>query len=73
VAQGVGPKFKPQSTKQNKNKSSQVLVAHAYNPTTEEADIRKIEVQSQPRQIVQESLSPKYPTHKRAGSVAQVG
>jgi hypothetical protein len=29
-------------------------------------------VQSQPRQIVHETLFPKYPTQKRAGEVAQV-
>jgi hypothetical protein len=36
---------------------------------TQEAEIRRIIVQSQPRQIVQESLSQKDP--KRAGGVAQ--
>jgi hypothetical protein len=38
---------------------------------TQEAEIRKIEVQSQPGQIVQETLSQKNPTHKRAGGVSQ--
>jgi hypothetical protein len=30
---------------------------------TQEAEIRRIKVQSQPRQIVHETLSQKYPTH----------
>jgi hypothetical protein len=37
-----------------------------------EAEIRKIEIQCQPGQIVLETLSQKYPTQKRAGGVAQV-
>jgi hypothetical protein len=37
----------------------------------QEAEIRRIEVQSQPRQIVHEALSRKNPSHKRAGGVAQ--
>jgi hypothetical protein len=36
------------------------------------AEIRRSEVQSQPRQIVCETLSQKYPTQKRAGGMAQV-
>jgi hypothetical protein len=43
------------------------LVADASNSTTQEADIRRILVQSQPRQIVHETLSQKYPPQK--GSV----
>jgi hypothetical protein len=39
---------------------------------TWEAEIRRIEVQSQPRQIVHETLFQKYPTQKRAGGVVQV-
>jgi hypothetical protein len=39
---------------------------------TQEAKIRRITVQSQPRQIVWETLSRKYSTQKRAGRVAQV-
>jgi hypothetical protein len=39
---------------------------------TQEAEIRRIAVQSQPRQIVCETLSPKNPSQKRAGRVAQV-
>jgi hypothetical protein len=38
-----------------------------------EAEIRRIEVQSQPRQIIHEPISLKYPTQKkkkRAGRVA---
>jgi hypothetical protein len=36
------------------------------------AEIRKIKVQSQPRKIVHETLSQKYPTQRRAGRVIQV-
>jgi hypothetical protein len=39
---------------------------------TQETEIRKIEVQSQPRQIVCKTLSQKYPVQNRAGRVAQV-
>jgi hypothetical protein len=46
-------------------------VNHTCNPT-QEAEIRRIVVQSQPRQIVQETLSQKHPTQKRAGRLAQV-
>jgi hypothetical protein len=38
---------------------------------TWEAEIRNIMVHSQPRQIVCEILSQKYPTQNRAGGVAQ--
>jgi hypothetical protein len=38
---------------------------------TQEAKIRRILVQSHPRQIVQEILSQKYPTQKRVDGVAQ--
>jgi hypothetical protein len=38
----------------------------------QESEIRRIIVQSQPRQIVFETLSQKYPTQNRAGGVAQV-
>jgi hypothetical protein len=38
---------------------------------TQEAEIRSIVVPSQPWQIVQETLSRKNPTQKRAGGVAQ--
>jgi hypothetical protein len=38
---------------------------------TQEAEIRRIMVQSQPGQIVQETLSQKTPSQKRAGGVAQ--
>jgi hypothetical protein len=37
---------------------------------TQEAEIRRIEVQNQHRQIVLETLSGKYLTQKRAGGVA---
>jgi hypothetical protein len=38
---------------------------------TQEAEIRRIEVQSQFRQIVHETLPQKNPFQKRAGGVAQ--
>jgi hypothetical protein len=38
---------------------------------TQEADIRRIAVRNQPRQIVRETLSRKNPSQKRAGGVAQ--
>jgi hypothetical protein len=38
---------------------------------TQEAEIRRIVVWSQPEQIVPETLPRKYPSHKRAGGVAQ--
>jgi hypothetical protein len=38
---------------------------------TQEASIRKIAVQSQPRQTVHKTLSQKNPSKKRAGGVAQ--
>jgi hypothetical protein len=39
---------------------------------TQEAEIRRILIGSQPRQIVHETLSQKYPSQKRTGGVAQV-
>jgi hypothetical protein len=39
---------------------------------TQEAEISRIVVQSQPGQIVPETLSGKYPSQGRAGNVAQV-
>jgi hypothetical protein len=47
-------------------------MAHPVILATQEAEIRRLKVQSQPRQIIFESLS--YNTHhnKRAGGVAQV-
>jgi hypothetical protein len=39
---------------------------------TQEAEIRRIMVQSQPRKIVYETLSQKNPSHKMAGGVASV-
>jgi hypothetical protein len=38
---------------------------------TQEEEIRRIEVQSQHRQIVPKTLSQKNPSQKRAGGVAQ--
>jgi hypothetical protein len=47
-------------------------VAFAYILVTQEAEIRKIVVQSQPGQgLVHQTLSQKYPTQKRASGVAQ--
>jgi hypothetical protein len=40
-------------------------VAHTYDLATQEAEIRRIAVQSQPREIVHENLSQKYLTQKR--------
>jgi hypothetical protein len=40
-------------------------------PATQEAEIRRITVQSQPRQIVQKTLSQKNPSQNRADGVAQ--
>jgi hypothetical protein len=39
---------------------------------TPEAEIRRIVVQSQPQQIVCETLTQKYTIHQRAGGLAQV-
>jgi hypothetical protein len=50
---------------------SWALVAHAYNPSNSGGRIKRIIVQSQPREIVGETLSRKHPTKKRAGKVAQ--
>jgi hypothetical protein len=52
--------------------TSQVLVAHAIILAFQETEISRTEVRSQPRQIVDETLSQKYPTQKRAGGVSQV-
>jgi hypothetical protein len=46
-------------------------VAHACYPSTWEAEIRRITVQSQPGQIVCKTLSQKTHHNKRAGRVAQ--
>jgi hypothetical protein len=40
-------------------------------PATQEAEIKKIAVQSLPRQIVRETLFQKNPSQKKAGGVAQ--
>jgi hypothetical protein len=40
-------------------------------PVTQEADIRRIEVRSQPGQTVLETLSRKNPSHKMVGVVTQ--
>jgi hypothetical protein len=39
---------------------------------TQEAEIRRFAVQSQPRQMVHETLSQKHPTPKRTGGMVQV-
>jgi cell division septation protein DedD len=47
-------------------------VAHACNPSYQETEIRRIKIQSQPRQIVCKTPISKKPfTKKRAGGVAQ--
>jgi hypothetical protein len=47
-------------------------VIHACNPrATQEAEMRRIMVQGQPRQIVLKTLSRKNPSQKWAGGVAQ--
>jgi hypothetical protein len=38
---------------------------------TQEAEIRRIEVRSQPEEIVLKTLCGKYPSQKQAGGVAQ--
>jgi hypothetical protein len=43
--------------KKNKNKTSWVPVAHTYNPSYSGSKIRRIVVQSQPRQIVHKTPS----------------
>jgi hypothetical protein len=40
-------------------------------PPTQDAEIRKIMVQNQSKQIVRVTLSQKYPSQKRAGGVVQ--
>jgi hypothetical protein len=50
-------------------------VVHTFTPVilaTQEAEIRRMAVQSQPREIVCETLSHKTPSKKRAGGVNQV-
>jgi hypothetical protein len=45
--------------------SAQVPETHGYNPSySEDREIRSMEVQSQPRQIVCKTLPQKYPTQK---------
>jgi hypothetical protein len=39
---------------------------------TQETEIRRVRVKSQPGQTVYETLCPKHPTQKRAGRVAKV-
>jgi hypothetical protein len=54
--------------------SSPFLKKKVYSdsiPDTQEAEIRRIEVRSQPRQIVLETLSRKIPSQKRSVGVAQ--
>jgi hypothetical protein len=46
-------------------KWGQALVAHACNPSSQEAKIRGIEVGSQPGQIVREILSRKITSEKQ--------
>jgi hypothetical protein len=51
---------------------SQKLVLTPVILATWEAEIRRMVVPSQSRQIVYENLSPKYPTYKMAGGIVQV-
>jgi hypothetical protein len=46
-------------------------MAHVHNLDIQEAEIRRMGARSQPKQRVHETLSPKYPSQKRAGGVAQ--
>jgi hypothetical protein len=55
-----------------KRDQGQTLVAHALILATQEAEIRRISVQSQPGEILLETLSQKYPTQKRGSGVIQV-
>jgi hypothetical protein len=52
----------PLSPNQKYLRTSWMLIAHAYNPSYTEAEIRRTEVQSQPGQRVCETLSQKYST-----------
>jgi adenosine deaminase len=54
-----------------KVRESWALMAHACNPATQAAEIRRIEVQSQPGQIVRKTLSQKNSSQQRGGGVAQ--
>jgi hypothetical protein len=54
-----------------KSKYCQAPVAHICNPNTQEAEIRRITVWSQPGQTVCRTVSWKNPSQKRAGGVAQ--
>jgi hypothetical protein len=69
----VGPEFKPQYYK--KKKDRQKGQAPWLTPVilaTQEAEIRKIAVRSQPRQIVHETLSRKTHHKNRAGEWLKV-
>jgi hypothetical protein len=67
VAQGEGPEYcKKKPPKNQKNKIRNILMCPAlvvYGCTTQETEIRRIEVQSQPGQIVCQTLSRKNPSH----------
>jgi hypothetical protein len=62
VAQGVDPEFKPQYCKTNKQTKRKARCWCIILATGSGG----IEVQRQPRQIVPETLSQKYPTQNRA-------
>jgi hypothetical protein len=49
-----------------------VLVAHVYNPSYSEGRDQEDHSSKPPRQIVQETLSRKYPPQNRTGREAQV-
>jgi hypothetical protein len=61
------------STKINKSTNKTLNWAQWFTPVnlaTQETEIRRISIQSQPRQIVPETLTQKNPSQKRAGGVA---
>jgi hypothetical protein len=62
---------KKKTNKQNLEVQARCWWLTAIILATQEAESRRIAIQSQPWQIVQETLSPKYSTQKRGGGVAQ--
>jgi hypothetical protein len=64
-------KKKQKERKEGRKKATQMPVAHTLILATQEAEIRRITVQSQPRQIVSETLFQKSPSQKTIGGVAQ--
>jgi hypothetical protein len=64
------PEFKT-SVPQKKNQEAGYQWLTPVIRATQEAEIRRIEVQNQLEQIVQETLSQKNPSQKRAGRMVQ--